>query len=121
MGALLYEMVTGTPPHGEAEEASALRKQEPPRPPRELRPELPAELETVILRALEADPAKRQQRMATLEYDLTKTQWGRPRAVSDLLGLREPDVRTEESGESALWSRPRSANLPRGGGGNRLA
>ncbi len=97
VGALLYEMVTGTPPHGE-EEVSPLKKQEPPRPPRELRPELPEELELVILRALEADPAKRHQRMAALEYDLTKTQWGRPRAVSDLLGLRGPAARAEESG-----------------------
>jgi len=96
VGALLYEMVTGEPPHGE--EASALKKQEPPRPPRELRPELTEELELVILRALEADPAKRHQRMAALEYDLSKVQWGRARAVSDLLGLRGPDARAEESG-----------------------
>src|SRR5450432_3867895 len=89
VGALLYEMVTGTPPHGEAEEASPLRK---------LRPDLPEELELVIMRALEADPGKRHQRMAALEYDLTKTQWGRPRAVSDLLGLRGPEARAEESG-----------------------
>jgi serine/threonine protein kinase len=96
VGALLYEMVTGEPPHGE--EASALKKQEPPRPPRELRPELTEELEIVILRALEADPAKRHQRMAALEYDLSKVQWGRARAVSDLLGLRGPDSRAEDSG-----------------------
>ncbi|HVU49310.1 MAG TPA: serine/threonine-protein kinase, partial [Polyangia bacterium] len=96
VGALLYEMVTGEPPHGE--EASALKKQEPPRPPRELRPELSQDLELVILRALEADPAKRHQRMAVLEYDLSKVQWGRARAVSDLLGLRGPDARAEESG-----------------------
>jgi serine/threonine protein kinase/tetratricopeptide (TPR) repeat protein len=98
VGALLYEMVTGVPPHGEAEEASPLKKQEPPRPPRELRPDLPEEIELVILRALERDPAKRPQRMAALEYDLVKTQWGRPRAVSDLLGLRGPEARAEESG-----------------------
>jgi serine/threonine protein kinase len=98
VGALLYEMVTGVPPHGEAEEASPLSKQEPPRPPRELRPDLPEDIEVVILRALERDPAKRHQRMAALEYDLVKTQWGRPRAVSDLLGLRGPEARAEESG-----------------------
>jgi serine/threonine protein kinase/tetratricopeptide (TPR) repeat protein len=98
VGALLYEMVTGTPPHGEADGVSPLRKQEPPRPPRELRPDLSEELEAVILQALELDPAKRQQRMAALEYDLTKTLWGRSRAVSDLLGLRGPEARAEESG-----------------------
>jgi serine/threonine protein kinase len=98
VGALLYEMVTGQPPHGEGSDASPINKQKPARSPRELRPELPEELEVVILRALEADPAKRQQRMAALEYDLTKTQWGRPRAVSDLLGLRGPEARAEDSG-----------------------
>jgi serine/threonine protein kinase len=96
VGALLYEMVTGVPPHDG--EASPLKKQERPRPPRELRPELPEELEVVILHALEADPGKRHQRMAALEYDLTKTQWGRPRAVADLLGLRGPEARAEDSG-----------------------
>jgi serine/threonine protein kinase len=98
VGALLYEMVTGIPPHGEDEEVSVLKKQELPRPPRELRQEIPEELDAVILKALEPDPAKRHQRMAAFEYDLTKTQWGRPRAVSDLLGLRGPDARSEESG-----------------------
>jgi len=98
VGALLYEMVTGTPPHGEADGVSPLRKQEPPLPPRELRPDLPEELQAVIMQALELDPGKRQQRMAALEYDLTKTLWGRSRAVSDLLGLRGPEARAEESG-----------------------
>jgi serine/threonine protein kinase/tetratricopeptide (TPR) repeat protein len=98
VGALLYEMVTGIPPHGEDEEVSVLKKQELPRPPREFRPEIPEELDAVILKALEPDPAKRHQRMAGFEYDLTKTQWGRPRAVSDLLGLRGPEARSEESG-----------------------
>jgi serine/threonine protein kinase len=112
VAALLYEMVTGTPPHGEAEDLSPLRKQEPPMSPRELRPDLPVDLERVILRALEPDPGKRHQRMAALEYDLTKTLWGRPRAVSDLLGLREPGSRREESGgtrERAPVSAPASA------------
>ena len=98
VGALLYEMVTGTPPHGDGEDVSPQRKQEPPRPPRALRPDLPEELERIILRALERDPAKRHQRMSALEYDLTKTLWGRPRAVADLLGLREPEARGEDSG-----------------------
>jgi serine/threonine protein kinase len=97
VGALLYEMVTGTPPHGEAKDMVPLRKQEPPRPPRELRSEISEELERIILRALELDPAKRHQKMAHLEYDLTKALWGRPRAVADLLGLRDAEVRAEDS------------------------
>jgi serine/threonine protein kinase len=98
VGALLYEMMTGAPPHGEAEGLSPVRMQEPPRPPRELRPEVSEELERVVLRALDPDPGRRQQRMAVFEYELVRTLWGRPRAVSQLLGLREPDARAEESG-----------------------
>jgi serine/threonine protein kinase len=98
VGALLYEMLTGTPPHGEGEEAARVHKQEPPRSPRALRPELTPELERVVLRALELDPSQRQQTMGQLAYDLTKTVWGRPRAVAELLGLRGPGVRGEDSG-----------------------
>jgi serine/threonine protein kinase len=113
VGALLYEMVTGQPPYGDAEDVSPLRKHEPPRSPRELRPDLPEELEAVILKALEADPGKRHQRMAALEYDLTKTQWGRSRAVSDLLGLRGPEARAEESGGTRDRLAAAAAGAPR--------
>src|SRR5262249_26429435 len=112
VGALLYEMVTGTPPHGEAEGLSPVRKQEPPRPPSELRPEVSEELERVILRALAADPNKRQQRMAAFEYELVRTLWGRPRAVSQLLGLREPEARAEDSGGTRDRRAPTPAPAP---------
>ncbi|MDB4982046.1 MAG: serine/threonine protein kinase with repeat, partial [Myxococcales bacterium] len=98
VGALLYEMLTGQPPHGEGEEAARVHKQEPPRSPRGLRPDLSPELERVVMRALERDPSLRQQTMGQLAYDLTKTAWGRPRAVAELLGLRAAGARAEDSG-----------------------
>ncbi len=86
VGALLYEMVTGSAPVGRASELVA---------PRVLRNELPDEVDRTILRALEPDPERRYQTMAQLEYDIIKALWGRARAVNELLGLRVMRRRAE--------------------------
>jgi serine/threonine protein kinase len=96
VGALLYEMVTATTPYASA--AAADRAHEPPQPPREIQPGVSEELGKIIMQALAPNPDERYQTMAQLEYDLTKSVWGRPRAVAELLGLREPDGRLEDSG-----------------------
>jgi eukaryotic-like serine/threonine-protein kinase len=61
IGVLAYEMLTGSVPFDSESEYELCRAQveKPPRPPRELAPALSAELEAVILRALEKDPADR--------------------------------------------------------------
>jgi len=62
LGVCLYELVTGRKPHVAASVMGLLLKiatGEPPTPPRELRPELPAELEALILSLLEHDPSLR--------------------------------------------------------------
>jgi serine/threonine protein kinase len=86
VGALLYEMVTGSAPQIRNKEIV---------PPRVLRNELRDEIERTILHALEADPEKRYQTMAQLEYDIIKALWGRARAVNELLGLRVMRRRAE--------------------------
>jgi serine/threonine protein kinase len=61
MGVVLYEMVTGSRPF-QAEHPMALFMKhltEAPRPPRQLNPGIPLELEQVILRALTKEPAQR--------------------------------------------------------------
>lgn len=61
LGVILYELLTGRPPF-EADSPYALILRHihtPPPPPRTLRPALPRELETVILRALAKEPAAR--------------------------------------------------------------
>ena len=85
MGALLYEMVTGSPPQRTRDKELI--------PPRGIKADVPEELERIIVLALAADPARRYQSMAQLEYDLVKSMFGRPRAVAELLGLHEPEPR----------------------------
>ncbi|MEZ4668744.1 MAG: protein kinase [Anaerolineae bacterium] len=61
LGVVLYEMATGHLPF-DADEIPALLLQQvrqPPPPPRLIKPDLPVELERVILRTLEKNPARR--------------------------------------------------------------
>jgi DNA-binding NarL/FixJ family response regulator/tRNA A-37 threonylcarbamoyl transferase component Bud32 len=63
LGVVLYEMATGHLPF-DADEIPALLLQQvkqPPPPPRLIAPDLPVELERVILRALEKNPVRRFQ------------------------------------------------------------
>jgi eukaryotic-like serine/threonine-protein kinase len=61
IGIVLYELLTGRVPFDAESPVSVALKQvsEPPIPPRELDPTIPAALEGVVLRALEKDPARR--------------------------------------------------------------
>jgi serine/threonine protein kinase len=64
VGIVLYEMLTGIRPFTSNSIMNVLLKQlnEPPRPLREINPKISSQLESVVLRALEKDPARRYQR-----------------------------------------------------------
>jgi serine/threonine protein kinase len=61
LGIVLYEMVTGHPPFKADSIVETLWQQAnvPPRPPRELAPDAPEELESIILRSLAKKPDDR--------------------------------------------------------------
>ncbi|HZI67479.1 MAG TPA: protein kinase [Thermoanaerobaculia bacterium] len=71
-GALLYEMVTGRRPFVADSWLATLTKilNEDPRPPGQLVPAVPPDLEKAILRCLRKDPARRFQTMADLKVAL---------------------------------------------------
>ena len=74
LGIVLYELLTGHIPF-EADspfEIMLRRLREPPLPPRRLNPRITPQLETVILRALERDPAARYPTMEALVDDLSR-------------------------------------------------
>ncbi len=72
LGAVMYYMATGEPPFNYSQPIKVMVAQasETPRSPRELNPDIPVELEEIILRCLEKQPEDRIQDTATLRYML---------------------------------------------------
>lgn len=73
LGVVLYEMLAGTPPFrgGTVLELMRAVVQDEPVPLREVRPDLPAEMESIVSRALEKDPERRYQSAAEMVDDLS--------------------------------------------------
>jgi eukaryotic-like serine/threonine-protein kinase len=90
LGALLYFLVTGVPPFQRDTPADVLRAHasEPVRPPRELRADLPADLEAVILRCLAKRPEDR---------------YGDARALADALGACSCATQWDDTRAEDWW------------------
>lgn len=94
LGAILYELLTGQPPF-QAEFAWATVNaviQNAAVPPRRLVPTLPVQLDTIVMKCLEKDPARRYASAGDLAEDLQRWLSGRPirasRPVTARLGFR---------------------------------
>src|SRR5436305_5464200 len=79
-GVVLYEMLTGQVPFtGDTPLEIAMKHlSEIPRPPSELRPEVPHDLDSVVLRALAKDPAELYQSAEEMDADLARVAEGLP-------------------------------------------
>ena len=77
-GCLLYELVTGTPPFtGDSPVAVAYQHvREDPRTPSSLNPEIPPELDSILLKAMSKNPANRYQSAADMRADLLRAVAG---------------------------------------------
>src|SRR5262245_15605372 len=78
LGVVLYEMLTGTVPFaGETPVEIAMKHlSQVPKPPSELRPEVPHELDAVVMRTLAKDPAQRYGSAEEMDADLARVARG---------------------------------------------
>src|ERR687888_500799 len=83
VGVVLYEMLTGQVPFtGDTPLEIAMKHlSEVPTPPSELRPEVPHDLDLVVLRALAKDPSERYQNAEEMDTDLAQVAEGLPVAA----------------------------------------
>lgn len=109
LGAVLYEMLTGRPPFvrdtATTEVWPLMEKilNEPPRLPRELNPAIPAELETLVMRALAKSAADRVASMDELLIGLRKIGGGATTLAMTPVVLAAPTVGPE--GVRFSWTR----------------
>ena len=92
-GLVLYEMATGRPAFGGATSAmiSAAVLHEPPRPPRQIGPEVSGRLEDIILKAIEKDCRLRYQHGSEIGADLRRAK--RDTESMPIVSLARPAAR----------------------------
>jgi serine/threonine protein kinase len=74
LGATLYELLTLQPPFAGSRRDQVLAQilHKEPRPPRKVNPQVPVDLETICLKALEKDPDRRYQTAGAMADDLRR-------------------------------------------------
>ena len=89
MGMILYECLTGRAPYGKDAPALVLLRllQEDPVPPRRINARIPRDLETICMKAMAKNPAKRYATAAALREDLLRFESGQAVTARRQTGL----------------------------------
>ena len=86
-GVLLYELLTGLPPfRGDSPVAVTYQHvREDPQPPSRLDPDIPLDVDAIVLKALAKNPGNRYQGAGEFREDLTRAAMGQPVMATPLL------------------------------------
>jgi serine/threonine-protein kinase len=104
-GAVLYEMVTGQIPFicKTQFDVMAAHVKTPPPPPIGIKPDLPADLNQIILKSLEKDPAQRFQTAAQFRDALDGVTGVEPARQPELVSEMAPPSPAEAEVEVEVW------------------
>jgi serine/threonine-protein kinase len=91
LGCMLYELATGAPPFtGDSPVSVAYQHvREDPRLPSSINPEIPAELDAILLKAMSKNPANRYQSAADMRNDLLRALAGQRVEATPVMGDAE--------------------------------
>jgi eukaryotic-like serine/threonine-protein kinase len=103
LGVTLYEVLTLQPAYPGLDREELLRQiaAGEPRPPRRLKPSIPVELETIVLKAMAREPEGRYQTAQEMADDLRRFLEGQP-ILARRPNLRERAVRWSQRHRTAL-------------------
>ncbi|MBN2394382.1 MAG: protein kinase [Anaerolineae bacterium] len=106
LGALLYELVIGRPPFEVKTVAEAVRDhaQGAPPAPRTLRPDLPAALEALILKALAKDPSQRFADANAMAAALETASASVPKTTATVADTAAPLASLSQTGQALAAS-----------------
>jgi beta-lactam-binding protein with PASTA domain len=109
VGVVLYEMLTGQVPFtGDTPLEIAMKHlSEVPKPPSELRPDVPHDLDLIVLRALAKNPGERYRTAEEMDADLALILEGLP------VGTETADAATAVLGGSGIIATAPTSVLPR--------
>ena len=100
LGAILYALLTGRPPHIGPSAAEVLRSvlQDEPEPPRHIRREVPSDLENICLKAIHYEPCYRYATADALADDLNRFLAGEDTsaAASGLIDRMAREIRRDQ-------------------------
>jgi serine/threonine-protein kinase len=114
-GCLLYELLTGRPPfQGESPVAVAYQHvRENPLPPSTLNPDIGAEADAIVMKALTKNPANRYQSAAEMRTDINRALQGATVAAPPVMAepptqaiaaITESEEDEEKSRKGAYWA-----------------